>query len=114
MKIINDSCDSNASEHSYKNPPNLPLIEMQKKRSLDTNMDIVNSREQQFELVSLHVKIEDSQVEVDPIINKEDKSKSLSLFGRNKTGKVLRYTKENETDLENLDSQLNPNPGELF
>ena len=34
------------------------------------------------------------------------------MFDRNKTGKVLRFPNDNETDLEHLDSQVNPNPGE--
>ena len=111
MKIKNDSCVSKASEHSNENPSNQSTDLNTEKGSLDTNMDIINPREEQVERVPLYVKTEDSQVEVNPIINKEDKIQSVPLFDRNKTGKVLRFPNDNDTDLEHLDSQVNPNPG---
>ena len=89
LKTKNDGCVSKASEHSNENPSNQSTDLNTEKGSLATNID-----------------------EVNPIINKEAKIQSVPLFDRNKTGKVLRFPNDNETDLEHLDSQVNPNPGE--
>ena len=69
MKTKNDSCVSNASEHSNENPSNQSTDLNTEKGSLDTNMD-----------------------EVNPIINKEDKSQSVPLFDRKQNWKGIKIS----------------------
>ena len=44
---------------------------------------------------------------------RQENDVSKSLFDTNKTGKVLRFSKENETDFDNLESPIKPNDGEF-
>ena len=77
-------------------------------------MDTINPREEQVERVPLNDKTKNSQVEVNPSFNKKDMIQSVPKLDLSKTGKVLRLPKDNETDLEHSDSQVNPIPKEFL